>query len=445
MAGLTRQALRRRPWSFAGPATTQCLAAALVVGALDGAASLHAASRDPAVRRALDASGVQDVAPVFLLISIYLTMIIVGATMTSTIARQARDIALVRAIGATPARVRRAIAGQAALVAAPATLLGVPLGALLGRAWIAGLVAHGVAPAAVTFHPFGAALPVALAVTVGTSFIGAMVAAVRPSRIRPAVALTEAAVPRRRPGAVRTSLGVLLVAGGVARSISLADGDPSQVNGDALLVMLAMCVGCGLLAPVLLRVTGPLARPFGGTGTLAAESLAVRARAFSGALVPLVLAVAFTTMKVVQHATSAHVHGVPDPSADLWIDYSGTAVYVLFAAVAAVNTLATVLLDRRRELAVIRLVGATRRRALAVVICEALVVTGTGLVAAAGVAAAVLLPILHATLGTWLPYLPPGELVVGLLGVAGLVGFGTAVPAAVSMRRPPVESVAVEP
>jgi putative ABC transport system permease protein len=52
---------------------------------------------------------------------------------------------------------------------------------------------------------------------------------------------------------------------------------------------------------------------------------------------------------------------------------------------------------------------------------------------------------LHGALGTWRPYLPPGYLAAGVAAVAGLVVLGTAVPALMAMRRPPVESVAVDP
>ncbi|NES39509.1 ABC transporter permease [Micromonospora sp. PPF5-17] len=444
-AGLVRQALRKQPWAFAGPFVTQCLAAALVSGALGASSSLSRARLDPAARRALTESLIPEMAVLFVVVSVYLTALIVGLTMTSSIARQGRDIALVRAVGATPGRVRRAVAAQAAVVAVPATVLGVPLGALFAHAWLAGLTGHGVIPPGVTFHPSAAALPAALGITVGASLVGALVAAVRPARVRPATALTETAVPPRRVSVVRTAIGVVLVAGGVVLSILMANGDPAKADGSSFFTMLAMCVGAGFLGPVLLRLTAPLARLFGGTGTMAADNLAVRAKALSGALVPLVLAIAFAMVKVVAHTTSVHVHGAPEPAAQVWTEYSGTAVYVAFAAVAAVNTLVTVLLARRRELAVTRLVGASRARALAVVVCEALTVTITALVVGTVVAMVTMVPMLHGMLGTWTPYLPSGQLAGGLAAVIGLVLLGTVVPALVAMRRPPVESLAVDP
>jgi putative ABC transport system permease protein len=441
MAGLTRQALKSNPWSFLGPASTQCLAAALVAGSLGASRSIDGAPLGAAARRALVESGIPDIATIFLGISIYLSAIIVGVTMNATIARQARDIALIRAVGGTPGRIRGAIAMQAVLIAVPATLVGVPLGTLGGRAWIHGLAAHGVMPPEIEFRAHPAALPIALAITVGTSLIGALIAAIRPSRVRPAIALADSAAPRRRIGVVRTVLGGVLVAGGVVLSVLISGLSARQADSAAFFVMLAMCVGAGFLGPALLRVFAPAARVFGATGRLAADNLAVRAKALSGALVPLTLAIAFGAVKVLSHTTTAHVTGVSEPAADLWTDYSGTSVYVAFAAVAALNTLITVVLSGRRDLAVAQLAGGTRGRVLGVVICEALLVTGTALLVAAVVAGTTLLPMLHSAIGTWMPWMPAHYLVAGVLGVAGLVLAGTALPAALAMRRPPIEVV----
>jgi putative ABC transport system permease protein len=444
-AGLTRQALRGHPWSFFGPVVTLCLGAAIVSGALGAQQSFATAPLDAAGRRALEATDAAEFAALFVGIAVYLSVIIVGLTMASTIARQARDIALVRAVGATPGRVRRAVATQAAVVAVPAVLVGVPLGTLAGRAWVAGMADHGVIPAAVAFRPSAAAWPAALAIAVGSAVVGALIAAIRPARVRPAVALAETAVPRRTFGRVRTGLGLVLVVGGVVLSAAITTLPADQADDLGFFVVLAMCVGSGLLGPALLRITAPLVRLLGAAGVLAADNVTVRAKALSGALVPLVLAAGFAAIKVAVHTTSAHVNGTPDPAADVWLENSGTAVYATFAAVAALNTLVTVMLSRRGEIAATRLAGATRGRVLGVVACEALIVTGTGLLAAAGVAIATLTPLLHTALDTWTPYLPPSYLAAGVLTVAGLVGLGTVLPAALLTRQPAIAAVEVDP
>ena len=443
-AGLTRQALRKHPWSFAGPVATLTLGAAVVSAGVGAQASFGGAGLDAAGRRALAATDAADFATVLVLLGIYLSILIVAVTMAATIARQGRDLALLRTAGATPGRIRRAVAIQAAVVAIPAALGGVLLGTLACRAWVGSLAGHGVVPTAVAFRFSAVAWPAALGVALGAGVLGALAAAVRPARVRPAVALTETAVPRRTFGPVRTGLGVLLAVGGTVLAVAASTLSADQAEDLGLLVVLALCVGAGLLGPRL-RVAAPLARPFGRVGALAADNVAVRARALSAALVPLVLSVGFAAIKITAHTTAAHVRGTADPAADIWLDYSGTAVFVAFAAVAAVNALITMVLSRRGELAALRLAGATRGRVLGVLTCEALVVTGTALLAAACVAAVTLLPLLHGALGTFLPYLPAGWLAAFVLGVFGLVALGMVAPAAVLLRQPAIEAAGVEP
>jgi putative ABC transport system permease protein len=184
-----------------------------------------------------------------------------------------------------------------------------------------------------------------------------------------------------------------------------------------------------------------MGRLFGDTGRLAGDTIAVKAKALSSALVPLTLAIAFAAVKVIILKTTEHTTGTAPAAADRWLEYSGTSVYAAFAAVAAVNTLVTVVLSRRRDLAVTQLAGATRGRALTVVVCEALLVTGTALVVGAAVAAITTLPLLHTALGTWTPWMPASWLLTGVAGTAALVLAGTALPAALALRRPPIEVV----
>jgi putative ABC transport system permease protein len=448
-AGLTRQALRRHRWALLGPFATQCLAATVITAMVTTAWSLSAAPLSPDQRCTLDASDIADAAGVFTGNAVYLSILMVGVTMTAAIGRQARDIALLRAVGATPGQIRRSVASQAAVVAVPAATLGYLLGLAAGWAWLAALVDHGLVPEAVRYAPAAAVLPMVIGIEVVTSVLGALVAAIRPSRVPPATAMSESATRRPAGSAVRVSVGLLLLAGGAVLSAVVSGSAADQADDAALFVILAMCIGVGLLGPVLLgaavRLAGPLLRAAGGTGRLAGDTLVSQSRALSTALVPLVLAGSFAAVKVAGHTTAAHVTGVRDPAADLWLDYSGTAVFVAFAAVGALNTLLTVSAGRQRDLALMRLAGATRARVLAVLTCEAVVVLGTVLVLAAGVALATLAPLLHTALDTWTPHVPPAHLVLAVLAGAAVVGAGTILPGALLTRRPAIESIEAPP
>jgi putative ABC transport system permease protein len=446
-SGITRQALRRHRWSLLGPACTQILAAGVISMMIMTAMSLDQSHLTAAEHRAVTVADIPESTTVFVGISIYMSILIVGVTMSLAMSRQLRDIALLRVIGASPRQVRRSVALQAAIVAVPATIVGCLGAAPVGAIWVAAMKAHGALPHAVQFRGQLVVAPIALGIGLVTSVIGASIASVRTARIAPTVALAESSTGQPRVGPVRIVLGTVLVAGGVILSAVLSRFAPDEAGDAAFFVMLAECVGVGLLAPTVLRYVATLLRPLlsGGIPRLAVDNIATMTRSLSGALIPLVLAAAFAAVKVAIHTTSAHVTGVSDPVADLWTDYSGTVVYSAFAGVAALNCLITVLVGRRRDLAAMQLAGATRRDLIRMVWGETIIVTATALVLAAGVAGATLLPILHTGLGRWLPYIPASTIAAGMVLVGAVVAAGMVAPVAVLTRRPATEAVAVGP
>jgi putative ABC transport system permease protein len=211
--------------------------------------------------------------------------------------------------------------------------------------------------------------------------------------------------------------------------------------------MLGECIGVGILAPFALRRVAAALRRVAGEGIvrLAVDNIEAMQRSLSGALVPLVLAAAFAAVKVAVHTTTTHVTGAPEPPADVWTDYSGTLIYVAFSGVAALNCLVTVVVNRRRELATMQLIGASHRDVVAIAAVEAAIVTATACVLAAGVACVTLAPMLHTSLGPWLPYFPPLVPVGGVMVVSAVAAGGMAGPAAALARRPAIEVVAAAP
>ncbi|MFF3642378.1 ABC transporter permease [Streptomyces sp. NPDC002564] len=111
-----------------------------------------------------------------------------------------------------------------------------------------------------------------------------------------------------------------------------------------------------------------------------------------------------------------------DRELNAWANTTMAAVLGGFAAVAAVNTLVMTVLDRRRELGTLRLIGSTRRQVMRMVRWEALLVAGAGIVIGSAIALATLIPMMKGLTGES-PYIPPlvygsfvgGTLLLGLL------------------------------
>ncbi|CAM5415722.1 hypothetical protein SANTM175S_08775 [Streptomyces antimycoticus] len=111
-----------------------------------------------------------------------------------------------------------------------------------------------------------------------------------------------------------------------------------------------------------------------------------------------------------------------------------------FAAVAAVNTLVMTVLDRRRELGTLRLIGTTRRQVLGMVRWEALLVATAGIALGTAIALATLVPMMRGLTGE-----DPDVLLLTYAGFAGAaVALGlaaTALPARAALRRHHAEAV----
>ncbi|WP_427152663.1 ABC transporter permease [Streptomyces sp. TRM70308] len=123
-----------------------------------------------------------------------------------------------------------------------------------------------------------------------------------------------------------------------------------------------------------------------------------------------------------------------DAEVGAWANYTMAAVLGGFAAIAAVNTLVMTVLDRRRELGTLRLVGSTRRQVLRMLRWEGLLVAAVGVVLGSAIAAATLIPMMRGLTGEG-PYVPP--LVYGAFAAAavGLALLAVTLPARAALRR----------
>src|SRR5215831_18758385 len=114
-----------------------------------------------------------------------------------------------------------------------------------------------------------------------------------------------------------------------------------------------------------------------------------------------------------------------------------------FTSIAVLNTLIMIALPRRRELALLRLVGATTRQVQSMVRWEATLIITIGLGIGLAIAATALLPLSHALTGGLSPYVPAGWL-AAILGVSALLALvALSVPTRLALRTRPVEAIGI--
>ncbi|MEU3773341.1 FtsX-like permease family protein [Streptomyces sp. NPDC032472] len=122
-----------------------------------------------------------------------------------------------------------------------------------------------------------------------------------------------------------------------------------------------------------------------------------------------------------------------DRALGAWANTTMAAVLGGFAAVAAANTLVMTVLDRRRELRMLRLIGSTRRQVLRMLRWEALLIGGAGTALGTAIALATLTPLTRAVTGAP-PHIPPLLHTSIAAAVLGLGPAATLIPGRWALR-----------
>ncbi|RFU84074.1 ABC transporter permease, partial [Streptomyces triticagri] len=234
-----------------------------------------------------------------------------SGTVALSVAQRAREFALLRAVGATPRQIRRAVAAEALLVAPLAGILGCLPGIALARWWFGQLTDRGAIPEAVQLHVSWIPLLVAVGSGLLTALAAGWAAGRRPSKIKPGQALTEASVERLRPGVIRTVLGVgALVGGGFLTGVAAESAGEDAANAALGVVMLFM-LAVALLGPLVARLCAGLfgipLRGAGASASLAAANSRTNERRLASAITPIVLAMAFASTLVFMHTSETRV------------------------------------------------------------------------------------------------------------------------------------------
>ncbi|MFF7091991.1 ABC transporter permease [Streptomyces rubradiris] len=234
-----------------------------------------------------------------------------AGTVALSVTQRAREFALLRAIGATPRQIRRAVAAEGLLVAPVAGLAGCLPGVGLAHWWFGQLKDRGAVPEPVRLHVSWLPLVVAVGAGLLTALAAGWAAGRRPARIKPGQALTEASLERRRPGVIRTALGVGALVGGGFLTVLAARSAGEDAANAALGVVMLFMLAVALLGPLVARLcaalSGLLLRGLGAAASLAAANSRTNARRLASALTPIVLAMAFASTLTFLHTSESHV------------------------------------------------------------------------------------------------------------------------------------------
>ena len=244
--------------------------------------------------------------------SLLVAILAVAGTIGLTIQRRQRELALLRAIGATPGQIRSMVGREALVIGAVASVPGAFAGLAAGRWLHDRLVANGAIPPNLHLAQGPIPLLAAVVMTMAGAWIAGRIASRRAARIRPTAALAEHAAPPVRLGLTRAVIGVLLLAGGVVLVAVLRSLDTEPAATPiTFLTSLVWVTALTLLGPPVLRLAGAalslaLRGSPSATGYLAAANVRTGARRYASVAMPVLLAVTMACTILFTQTSLAH-------------------------------------------------------------------------------------------------------------------------------------------
>ncbi|KQR34382.1 ABC transporter permease [Curtobacterium sp. Leaf154] len=436
------------------------------------------------VTEALRAAGVADLGPIkailsvvgwlFLGIALYVGAIVTANTCATLIAGQTRIIALQRLIGATGATLRARITRTGLVVGVLGGVIGAVVGTALSALFVVVLRGNGVLPdTEYTYVPWELVLPVVAVVlaTWGAFASGSR----RVLTVTPLEALSSSVEPSHddvRSGTARKVWAIVLMAGGallMALGLAVSSVSPVAVLPAALggfVSFAGVAVGATIVMPPVLQLIGRIGSH--DPVVLLAGRNAMRApgrssRATIGLVIGVTLLVTFAVaLGIMQHVLETQMRALSEGSAtpamieaqrDLFVQINAVVSVIVgfsavIAAVGVVNALALGVLQRRRELGLLRVLGLTGAQVRRMIVTEAVQMVVAAVVS--GLALGTLYgwvggQTLLGSLGTPVsPVLPPLTIGIVVFGALVLAVVATIAPVRRAMRVPPTEALAVD-
>ena len=194
------------------------------------------------------------IALVFAIVAVFVGAFIINNTFSIIVAQRTREMAMLRAIGASGRQVRRAVLIEALVVGALASGTGLVagIGVASGLRQLVSSFGFDMPDGSTVISPTALALSFAVGVVV--TVLTAWLPARRAARIAPVAAVRDVSVDRSAGSARRALVGTAVTAAGVAALLAGLNGTIELVGVGALVTF----VGVAVLGPVLARPVAKL-------------------------------------------------------------------------------------------------------------------------------------------------------------------------------------------
>ncbi|WP_330458255.1 ABC transporter permease [Streptomyces sp. NBC_00820] len=222
-------------------------------------------------------SGLKRVLLVFAGIALFVGTFIIANTFTMLVAQRTKELALLRAVGASRRQVTRSVLIEAFVVGAVAGVTGLVAGIGIGAGLRSLLGSFGASlpdgPLVVTPGTVVAALAVGVVITV----IAAWLPGRRAAKIPPVAAMSSVhATATTKSLVLRNTLGALFSAAGVTTVLAATTMDTDSAQLPMGLGAVLLIIGVFILTPLLSRpliaAAAPVLRLFGVSGRLARQN-----------------------------------------------------------------------------------------------------------------------------------------------------------------------------
>ncbi|HEY9374493.1 ABC transporter permease [Streptomyces sp.] len=213
----------------------------------------------------------------FAAIALFVGVFLIANTFTMLVAQRTKELALMRAVGASRRQITRSVLIEAFLVGLIASVVGYCLGIGLATGLRSGMSAFGLkvpdGPLILGAAPIVAALAVGVIITMVAAYLpGRRAAKIPPvaamSSVH-AVATVKSLVLRNSIGGAITALGALLIVTGASKA---GDTGRMLVGGGAFCALVGVIILIPLLSRPVIALLKPVLKGFGVAGKLAGQN-----------------------------------------------------------------------------------------------------------------------------------------------------------------------------